>query len=44
MANFDEDIRRITGSRFKDSTDITYTEIKENEHCKGTITLTASEA
>lgn len=34
----------LAGSRFKDSTNITYTEIKENEHCKGTITLTASES
>lgn len=32
----------MDGSKFKDSSEITYTEIKENEHCKGTITLTAS--
>ena len=32
----------LSGSKFKDSTEISYTEIKENEHCKGNITLTAS--
>nr|WP_295277635.1 baseplate J/gp47 family protein [uncultured Blautia sp.] len=32
----------LDGSRFKDSSNITYTEIKESEHCNGVITLTAS--